>query len=141
MNPSLAGGKLKARSAFPVLTAQSGLAGTIASPYFSPHTNHGERLLDTNSRFALPTVAPGQNPGVLRIASSVLHILPQTTVTPDLRRSSSPRDRAKGSAGTFQRGKFPAFNATAVTGNAFLKSSTTSSHTTLLNSRHTPSLD
>src|ERR1700740_769551 len=27
----------------------------------------------------LPTVAPGQTAGVLRIASSVLHILPQTT--------------------------------------------------------------
>jgi hypothetical protein len=31
----------------------------------------------------LPTVAPGKNSGVLRIASSVLHILSQTTFAPD----------------------------------------------------------
>ena len=46
------------------------------------------------------------------------------------RNSSSPRDRAKGSAGTFQRGKFP--EATSVqlqTGNALLKSSAANSHT------------
>ncbi len=32
----------------------------------------------------LPTVAPGQTPGVLRIASSVLHILSQAVVAPVL---------------------------------------------------------
>ena len=32
----------------------------------------------------LPTVAPGQVPGVLRIASSVLHILSQTAAAPNL---------------------------------------------------------
>jgi len=40
-------------------------------------------ILRSQLRFMLPTVAPGKNSGVLRIASSVLHILPQTTVAPD----------------------------------------------------------
>jgi hypothetical protein len=31
----------------------------------------------------LPTVAPGKNSGVFRIASSVLHILSQTAIAPD----------------------------------------------------------
>jgi hypothetical protein len=40
-------------------------------------------ILRSQLRFMLPTVAPGKNSGVLRIASSVLHILPQTTFAPD----------------------------------------------------------
>jgi hypothetical protein len=55
----------------------------IGPPCFSPHTNHGERFLGTKPRFMLPTVAPGQTTGVLRIASSVLHILPQTASRPN----------------------------------------------------------
>src|SRR3974390_3461842 len=43
-------------------------------------------------RLSLPTVAPGQFPGALRFVSLALHILPQW---------------AEGTAGTFQRGKFP----------------------------------
>jgi hypothetical protein len=54
----------------------------IGPPCFSPHTNHGERFLGTKPRFMLSTVAPGQTTGVLRIASSVLHILPQTASRP-----------------------------------------------------------
>jgi hypothetical protein len=54
----------------------------------------------------LPTVAPGQISGALRIASSVLHILSHTEAA--LNSSDTGlRDRAKGSAGMFQRGKFP----------------------------------
>jgi hypothetical protein len=96
---------------FPGADCAIGLAGTIASPYFSPHTNRGERFLGPDLDLCCRRWHPAKTPGVLRIASSVLHILPQTTVTPDFRHSSSPRDRAKGSAGTFQRGKFPALNA------------------------------
>jgi hypothetical protein len=40
-------------------------------------------ILGSQPRFMLPTVAPGKNSGVLRIGSSVLHILPQTTAAPD----------------------------------------------------------
>ena len=40
-------------------------------------------ILGSQLRFQLPTVAPGKNSGVLRIASSVPHILPQTTIAPD----------------------------------------------------------
>jgi hypothetical protein len=39
--------------------------------------------LGPNLRFMLPTVAPGKNSGVLRIASSVLHIFLQTAIAPD----------------------------------------------------------
>jgi hypothetical protein len=63
-------------------------------------------IFKSRSRFMLPTVAPGQIAGALRIASSVLHILSQTASRLDYCRDSSPRDRAKGSAGTFQRGSF-----------------------------------
>ena len=63
--------------------ARSGLAGTIAQPCFSPHTNHGERFLGPNLDFCCRRWHPAKNSGVLRIASSVLHILPQTTVAPD----------------------------------------------------------
>ncbi len=44
--------------------------------------------------------------GALRIASSVLHILSQTEAALNAR-DTGLRDRAKGSAGMFQRGKFP----------------------------------
>jgi hypothetical protein len=116
-------------AAFPALAARSGLAGKIATPCFSPKLRVTHRITERDSgfptRFMLPTVAPGQNPGVLRIASAVLHILSRTNIAPGrtelnqlsyTRHSGSPYDRAKGSAGTFQRGKFPAlthFNFTS----------------------------
>jgi hypothetical protein len=77
----------------------------------------------------LPTVAPGQNPGALRFVSLALHILPQW---------------AEGTAGTFQRGKFPeaALHLTS-SENVFLNSSTASPlHVPAQkNSQHTASLD
>ena len=72
----------------------------FSQPCFSPH-NRGERFLVPNLGFRCRRWHPAKTPGVLRIASSVLHILSQTNVAP-YRRSTSPR--AKGSAGTFQRG-------------------------------------
>jgi hypothetical protein len=53
----------------------------------------------------LPTVAPGKNSGGAPYRQLCPAYPSQTTIAPDFRRSSSPRDRAKGSAGTFQRGK------------------------------------
>jgi hypothetical protein len=74
----------------------------------------------------LPTVAPGQNPGALRFVSLALHILPQW---------------AEGTAGTFQRGKFPTFNFKS--GNAFFNRFTASPlhFPAQKNSQHTASLD
>jgi hypothetical protein len=89
----------------------------------------------------LPTVAPGKNSGALRIASSVLHILSQTTVAPY---SGTPAALVIGRKAAQERFSEESFrNSTAhyFTGNVFLKSSTTRSRTTLRNSRHTPSLD
>jgi hypothetical protein len=73
-----------------------GMAGSV--PTITSHratslkqANAGE-ILDSLLRLTPPTVAPGQTPGALRFVSLALHIL---------------RIRAKGAAGTFQRGKFP----------------------------------
>jgi hypothetical protein len=82
-------------------------------PHSASHASHRTRITERDSW--VPTLdlccrrwRPAKNSGALRIASSVLHILSQTTFRVlNFRRSSSPRDRAKGSAGTFQRGKFP----------------------------------
>ena len=56
------------------------------------HYCHRAREILDSLRLSLPTVAPGQTPGALRFVSPALHIL---------------RIRAKGTAGAFQRGKFP----------------------------------
>jgi hypothetical protein len=72
-----------APSAFPVLDYAT-RAGWQNQPtmLLAAHESRRE-ILGSQLRFMLPTVAPGKNSGVLRIASSVLHILPQTTVAPD----------------------------------------------------------
>jgi hypothetical protein len=57
----------------------TGLASIIGPPCFSPHTNHGEKFLGTNLDLRQRRWHPAKTPGVLRIASYVLHILPQTT--------------------------------------------------------------
>lgn len=76
----------------------------MGSPYFSPQTHHGERFLDT--RFQPPTVAPGKTRGC-----SVSPALSCISLRGPLRRqiqALNDLDRAKGSAGTFQRGRFSA---------------------------------
>ena len=100
---TLANGQHSAPSASRVLTAQSGLAGHSAS-----HASQ-RRIAERDSWF--PNLGfrcrrwhPAKTPRVLRIASSVLHILSQTNVAP-YRRFTSPR--AKGSAGTFSARKSP----------------------------------
>ena len=100
---TLANEQHSAPSASRVLTAQSGLAGHSAS--------HASQRKIAERDFWFPNLGfrcrrwhPAKTPGVLRIASSVLHILSQTNVTP-YRRSTSPR--AKGSAGTFSARKSP----------------------------------
>ena len=65
---------------------------TRGRPCFSPRNNASE-ILDSHSDLTLPTVAPGQTRG--RSVSSALPCI-------------SFRNRAEGTAGTFQRGKFPA---------------------------------
>ena len=72
-----------APSAFPVLdyAIRAGRQNRPAM-LLAAHESRRE-ILRSQLRFMLPTVAPGKNSGVLRIASSVLHILPQTTVAPD----------------------------------------------------------
>ena len=52
-------------------------------------------ILGSRSRFVPSTVAPGQTPGVLRIASSILHIPSQATVAPD---SDAPEARGRKAA-------------------------------------------
>src|SRR5258706_2135419 len=63
-------------------------------------------ILGYQPRFMLPTVAPGQDYG----SAPYRQLCPAYPAADHrralLRRSSSPRDRAKGSAGTFQRGNF-----------------------------------
>jgi hypothetical protein len=63
--------------------ARPGLAGTIAQPCFSPHTNQVRDSWVPKPDLCCRRWHPAKTPGVLRIASSVLHILPQTTVAPD----------------------------------------------------------
>ena len=59
---------------------------------------------------------PAKTAGALRFVSRALHILPQTT-RHLCRMHSSSYDRAKGSAGTFQRGSLRAMHSS---GNALL---------------------
>jgi hypothetical protein len=61
-------------------------------PFTQVHTRKRTRDSGFPLRLTLPTVAPGQNPGALRFVSLALHVLSH---------------RAKGGAGTFQRGMFP----------------------------------
>src|ERR1700704_1977231 len=65
---------------------------TGGRPCFSPRSNASE-ILDSHSDLTLPTVAPGQTRG--RSVSSALPCI-------------SFHNRAEGTAGTLQRGKFPA---------------------------------
>ena len=64
-------------------------------------------ILGSRSRFMLPTVAPGQNYGSAPYRQLCPAYPFANHSATNFRRDSSPRDRAKGSAGTFQRGKFP----------------------------------
>ena len=105
-------------------------------PCFSPRTKSRREILGSRSRFALPTVAPGQNSG----GAPYRQLYPAYPLADYqralLRRARSPR--AKGSAGTFQRGSF---RTSFQSGNVFLKSPTRKPHTSAGNSRHTASLD
>src|SRR5258706_15507420 len=97
-------------------------------------------ILGYQPRFMLPTVAPGQDYG-----SAPYRQLCPAYPSADhrralLRRSSSPRDRAKGSAGTFQRGKFPDGYFTSPE-TYFSKALPQVRATTLRNQRPTASLD
>ena len=104
-NPPFAGGQCAASSAFPAATTPSGLADSTHPPCFSPHTKSRREILGSRSRFALSTVAPGQNSG----GTPYRQLYPAYPLAGHqcalFRRARSPR--AKGSAGTFQRGKFP----------------------------------
>jgi hypothetical protein len=126
-NPSLAGGQRAAPSAFPALYSRDpGWQAQIGQPCFSPHTNHGERFLGPNLDLCCRRWHPAKTRGcsVSPALSCISFRRPPSRLT--IRHSSSPRDRAEGSAGTFQRGKFPAPH---FTGNAFLKSPTAGSRT------------
>jgi hypothetical protein len=85
-------------------------------------------ILKSRSRFMLPTVAPGQTAGVLRIASSVLHILSQTASRLDYVATAALVIGRKAAQERFSE------EASGLqchcTGNVFLKSSTASSRTT-----------
>jgi len=78
-------------------------------PCFSPHTNPRREILGSRSRFELSTVAPGQNSG----GTPYRQLCPAYPSADrrcfELNRTGCPR--AKGSAGTFQRGKFPNQNS------------------------------
>jgi hypothetical protein len=75
----------------------------------------------------LPTVAPGKTSGVLRIASFVLHILPQTTCAPD---SGAPAALVIGRKAAQERFSEESFrHLLHFTRNVFLKSSTACSRT------------
>jgi len=87
-------------------------------------------------RFALSTVAPGQTSGVLRFASSILHILPQTTGTHE---SIVPDARGRKAAQEYFSEE--SFRTQTQPGNVFLKSSTTDSAVLAKNSWLTTSLD
>src|SRR5580700_12180036 len=87
-------------------------------------------ILGYQSRFAPPTVAPGQKLRGCSVSPALSCISFRRLPKRLIQELQQPRDRAKGSAGTFQRGKFP--EATSVqlqTGNALLKSSAANSHT------------
>ncbi len=90
------------RSTNPVWQAQG-------QPCFPPHTEARKEILGSDLGLRCRRWHPAQTPGVLRFASSALHILSQTLLRP-FRRFRSPR--AKGSAGLFQRGKFFGSNFT-----------------------------
>jgi hypothetical protein len=55
----------------------------------------------------LPTVAPGQNYGSAPYRQLCPAYPSADRFPTNFSQDGSPRDRAKGSAGTFQRGKFP----------------------------------
>ena len=90
-------------------------------PCFSPRTKSRREILGSRSRFALSTVAPGQNSG----GTPYRQLCPAYPFADFryalLNRAGCPR--AKSSAGTFQRGSF--WTQTQAR-NVFLKSSTTS---------------
>jgi len=106
-------------------------------------------ILGYQSRFLLPTVAPGLNSGVLRIVSSVLHILPQT----HYRALHQALQQAlvigrKAAQERFSEENFRSSSMTClsyITGNAFLNRSTVRPRITpnnrCENVRHTTSFD
>jgi len=107
------------------LTTQSGLAGKTGQPYFSPHTNRGERFLGPNLDLCCRRWHPAKKSGVLRIASSVLHILPQTNIAPDSGALEALVIGRKAAQERFSEESFRHLQ----TRNVFLKSSTASSRT------------
>jgi len=87
----------------------------------------------------LPTVAPGKNSGVLRIASSVPHILPQTTFTPDSGASAALVIGRKAAQERFSEESFQRVTASPET--YFSKALPQAPAQLRRNSRHTASLD
>jgi hypothetical protein len=115
------GGQRTALSAFPVGLNDPGWQAQAGQPYFSPHSSHGERFWVPNLDLNCRRWHPAKTPGVLRIASSVLHILPQTTVAPE---SGAPE--ARGRKAAQEHFSEESFRTQTQSRNAFLKSSTTS---------------
>jgi hypothetical protein len=98
-------------------------------------------ILGYQSRFMLPTVAPGQNYGSAPYRQLCPAYPFADRFPTKLHRDSSPRDRAKGSAGTFQRGKFPARLVLLHRKRISQKLYRRFPHNSARNQRHTASLD
>ena len=100
-------------------------------------------ILGSQSDFCCRRWHPAKTTGVLRIASSVLHILSQTTSRLTFSRDSSPREGRKAAQERFSEENFRNLVTVPfyITGNGFLNSSAASIRTILRNSRHTASLD
>jgi hypothetical protein len=98
--------------------------------------NRGERFWVPDLDLRCRRWHPAKTPGVLRIASSVLHILSQTTSAPY---SGAPE--ARGRKAAQEHFSEENFRTHLQSGNVFLKSPTGKPHTAAGNSRHTASLD
>jgi hypothetical protein len=136
-------GQRTARSAFPALTARSGLAGTGPAMLLAAHESRRE-ILGSQSDFCRRRWHPAKTTGVLRIASSVLHILSQTASRLTSVAAAALVIGRKAAQKRFSEENFRTlllFYLFYITGNAFLNSSAASIRTTPRNSRHTTSLD
>jgi hypothetical protein len=106
-------------------------------------TAHESRreILGYQSRFMLPTVALGRYYGSTPYRQLCPAYPFADRFPTKLHRDSSPRDRAKGSAGTFQRGKFPARLVLHRRKRISQKLYRRLAHNPAHNARHTASLD
>ena len=101
-------------------------------------------ILGSQSDFCCRRLHPAKTTGVLRIASSVLHILLQTASRFTSHARAALVIGQKAAQERFSEEKVPNLTRLPlfyITGNAFLNNSTASLRTTLRNSRHTVSLD